>query len=300
MSFVADAFRRFFGNILIESPDEKFVEVKRNLPAKGVHGDNPFWRFFQIIEGPAGVSFVSTIKISAGDDQNVEQNVLKMEHAPDGVSTQAMIHGLLLAGTDASLYEGFIATEVKPRFRIQAGGSLPHLQFRDPTSDTEDYIKWGLQALGGSDVWRAYDSADNNVRIDIAALSNSKDGEIVFFDMLTYQNSTLTPTGTTQDINLERANAITIDLTSATGDVTLTVSNIPTGGGGPFWLKTKQGATPRVFIWPANFEGLGGSLPQPDPTANGFDLFQVYFDKVSVTSPVALVRSIVMASAPRP
>ena len=61
--------------------------------------------------------------------------------------------------------------------------------------------------------------------------------------------STLTPAGTTETLNFDLGNNQIIDLGSASGDVTLTLSNPQTGA--KYIILVIQGVTPRDLIWPA-------------------------------------------------
>jgi hypothetical protein len=62
--------------------------------------------------------------------------------------------------------------------------------------------------------------------------------------------TTLTPTGITQTINLALGNMFIIDLSSATGDVTLTIQNLLAGTSCVFFVR--QGATKRNLIFPTS------------------------------------------------
>lgn len=60
--------------------------------------------------------------------------------------------------------------------------------------------------------------------------------------------TTLTPTGTTQTINLALGSMFILDLSSATGDVTLTIQNLLAGT--TYIIFARQGATRRNVIFP--------------------------------------------------
>lgn len=59
---------------------------------------------------------------------------------------------------------------------------------------------------------------------------------------------TLTPTGTTQTINLNLGSVIYLNLASATGNVTLTIQNATAGA--TYLITVIQGATARTLIFP--------------------------------------------------
>lgn len=64
------------------------------------------------------------------------------------------------------------------------------------------------------------------------------------------QASTVTPSGTTATLDFDNGTIQTLDLGSATGDVTITLSNPETGG--LYLVYIIQGATPRALTWPAS------------------------------------------------
>lgn len=88
--------------------------------------------------------------------------------------------------------------------------------------------------------------------------------------------STLAPSGTTQTVDWDLGNTQKIDLGSATGNVTLTLSNAQTGG--LYRLFLIQGATARDIVWPASVKWPQGQMPILS-TANGaIDIVELYWD----------------------
>jgi len=87
---------------------------------------------------------------------------------------------------------------------------------------------------------------------------------------------TLTPAGTTQTLDLDLGNIQTIDLGSASGDVTLTLSN----GAAGHWYRVIviQGATPRDLIWPAAVKWPGAQKLLLSQGDNEVDMVWLYFD----------------------
>ena len=71
--------------------------------------------------------------------------------------------------------------------------------------------------------------------------------------------STMTPAGTTQTVDFNNGNIQTINLGSATGNVTLTLSN-PVAGA-TYVLKVIQGANSRNIVWPEAVKWSGGTTP---------------------------------------
>lgn len=88
--------------------------------------------------------------------------------------------------------------------------------------------------------------------------------------------STLTPTGTTQTVDWNSGNAQVLSLASATGTVTLTLSNSVAGA--TYALKVIQGATARNLSWPANVKWPGGTVPAISTTSGAVDLISLFYD----------------------
>ena len=92
-----------------------------------------------------------------------------------------------------------------------------------------------------------------------------------------YQNtSTLTPAGTAQTIDWDAGSVEKMTLASASGTVSITLSN-PLAGG-IYKLFIIQGATPRTVTWPASVKWPQGQAPILS-TANGsIDIIELYYD----------------------
>ena len=88
--------------------------------------------------------------------------------------------------------------------------------------------------------------------------------------------ATLTPTGTTQEVDWSDGNVQVIDLGSASGDVTVTFSNA--GVGGSMALKIIQGGTARNITWPAGVLWESDSAPTITTTNDAVDLITMVFD----------------------
>lgn len=90
------------------------------------------------------------------------------------------------------------------------------------------------------------------------------------------QATTVTPSGTTQTVNFNDGNNQKIDLGSASGNVTVTLSNPQTGA--LYRIFLIQGATARTITWPASVrwpQGVAAILS----TANGaIDIVELYYD----------------------
>lgn len=90
------------------------------------------------------------------------------------------------------------------------------------------------------------------------------------------QAATLTPAGTTQTIDFDLGNVQFLDLDTATGDVTLTLSNPAQGH--RYWIYVKQAATPRDIIWPASVLFPQGQKLLLTQTDNATDMVELYYD----------------------
>lgn len=89
--------------------------------------------------------------------------------------------------------------------------------------------------------------------------------------------ATLTPSGTTETVNFDNGNSHIIDFGSATGDVTLTLSN-PVAGK-TYLIKFIQGATARNAIWPAAVLWPSGGIAPIISTGNDEeDIITLWYD----------------------
>lgn len=87
--------------------------------------------------------------------------------------------------------------------------------------------------------------------------------------------ATLTPAGTSQTIDFANGNIQTLDLSSATGDVTVTLSNPTSGATYLIWLV--QGATARNVIWPASVKWPQAQAPILSVGAGKVDVAILYY-----------------------
>lgn len=88
--------------------------------------------------------------------------------------------------------------------------------------------------------------------------------------------TTLAPAGTTQTVDWSNGSIQKISLASATGDVTLTLSNPAQGV--TYRLFSIQGATPRDLIWPASVLWANGQKPILSQANGAVDIIQLYYD----------------------
>lgn len=86
----------------------------------------------------------------------------------------------------------------------------------------------------------------------------------------------LIPTGTTQTIDFDTGNVQFIDLDSATGDVTMTLTNVRTGAN--YMIKVTQGTVARNLIWPASVFWADGIAPTISTGNDDIDLITFFYD----------------------
>lgn len=91
-----------------------------------------------------------------------------------------------------------------------------------------------------------------------------------------FQAATLTPAGTTQTLDFDNGNVQKVDLGSASGDVTLTLSNPQSGA--MYRILAVQAATPRDLIWPASVKWANGQKPILSQNAGEVDKITLYYD----------------------
>lgn len=88
--------------------------------------------------------------------------------------------------------------------------------------------------------------------------------------------TTLAPAGTTETVDFANGSTQVIDLDSASGDVTLTLSNPVQGI--TYRILAIQGATPKDLNWPATVKWPQGQKPILTQTNNAVDKIELYFD----------------------
>lgn len=93
---------------------------------------------------------------------------------------------------------------------------------------------------------------------------------------VTQYATTLAPSGTTQTVDWNNGNVQILDVGSATGDVTLTLSN--PAAGHTYKLLFIQGATPRDLVWPAAVLWPQGQVPIHSQGDDEVDVLELYYD----------------------
>lgn len=92
----------------------------------------------------------------------------------------------------------------------------------------------------------------------------------------TQYGSTLAPSGTTQAVDFNNGNIQKLNLGSASGDVTLTLSNPSQGA--VYELFVIQGATARALTWPGTVKWPQGVAPILSTVDGSVDKIKLYYD----------------------
>ena len=93
--------------------------------------------------------------------------------------------------------------------------------------------------------------------------------------------STLSPTGASpaQTLDWNNGNIQFIDISGATGTVSLTLNNPAIGAS--YVLKIKQGASSTNVSWPGTVKWPGGVTPTITTTSGAFDVISMFYDGTS-------------------
>lgn len=93
------------------------------------------------------------------------------------------------------------------------------------------------------------------------------------------QASTVTPVGITATLDFANGRVQFLDLGSASGDVTVTLSN-PVAGG-KYTILVQQGATPRDIIWPASVKWPQAQKLLLSQTDDAVDKVELRYDSAN-------------------
>jgi len=138
------------------------------------------------------------------------------------------------------------------------------------TVEADTWVKVNNHAHGGS--------GDGN---QIAA-SGIADGAVTAAKLannIALKQQSLAPAGTTQDIDWDDGSKVILDLSSASGDVTLTLSDPIEGG--IYRIIFTQGGTKRTLIWPAAVLWQGGEEPSQHSSINSSNIIYLDYDGTS-------------------
>lgn len=145
-----------------------------------------------------------------------------------------------------------------------------------PTSGTRN---WGTTLLNTT--WTKISNhghtgaGDGNKMVTASYTDNSITTAKLAKNIGVAQATTLTPAGTTQTIDWSLGNIQYLDLSSATGTVTLTLSNPVAGATYIIWVT--QGAVFRDLIFPASVKWPQAQAPILSTNVGQVDLLQLYY-----------------------
>jgi len=197
--------------------------------------------------------------------------------------------------------------------RVGATGDWSMVDNRDDMNLNPSYIEWGLTAYtryfraSNNTAYKQYRFIVLRVGLDAAALAEWKlytampsagveagshlvfDGEkwnantledthVVASNAQMYSTiaASLYPLATTQTVDFNTGNLQVLDLVSATGDVTLTLTN--GAAGASYIILIRQRSVARNVVWPASVKWAGGTTPVITQAANSVDIVSLIYD----------------------
>lgn len=113
-------------------------------------------------------------------------------------------------------------------------------------------------------------------KIVAAALDDYSIGKVQLAKTFALFEQSLAPTGTTQTITWTSGSNVILDVSGASGNVTLTFAGAVAGA--RYNLELAQGATARTITWPAAVLWDGNVEPTQFCDANSFSRFDLYYD----------------------
>lgn len=158
-------------------------------------------------------------------------------------------------------------------FETLTGG----LQLVIPTNGTTN---WGTNTKTAA--WQKINdhqhtgSGDGNQIVAASIASNVIAQGQISLNFALNQAATLTPAGTTQTIDFDLGNKQVLDLSSATGNVTLTLSN-PIAGA-DYRIKVIEDGTLRTLVWPGTVLWPGGEEPSQFMSINTSSMIYLDYD----------------------
>jgi hypothetical protein len=191
-----------------------------------------------------------------------------------------------------------------PNYKLQVLGTVSTTGFRMTngaqsgyvlTSDASGVATWqassgGVSGTGTTNYVTKWNSStgltnsiiyDSGTAIGIGTASPSEllhvDGNLrIGGQVYTDVPSVLVPTGTTQTINWNDGNYQILDLGTASGNVTLTLSNPKVGA--VYSIQVIQGAVTRSLVYPATIKWEGGASLVPTGSNDAIDLITMIYN----------------------
>ena len=137
-----------------------------------------------------------------------------------------------------------------------------------PTIKSTTWTKISQHAHTGSGDGQKLGTASLNDNVITKALLS--------LNLAFHQATTVTPAGTTQTINFNLGNIHVLDLGSASGTVTVTLSNPITGA--YYRIFVIQAASAKAITWPATVKWPQAQAPILSSTDNAIDIVDLYYD----------------------
>lgn len=132
----------------------------------------------------------------------------------------------------------------------------------------------GAKIRLANDEWlRARNAANSG---DINILKVDADDNVVLGLNISKQQQTLSPVGTAQTVDFDLGDKVILDLSGASGTVTLTFLNEAIGG--DYRIKVLQGATLRALVWPAQVKFPGGEEPSQFMSVSSSNVVYLDYD----------------------
>lgn len=117
------------------------------------------------------------------------------------------------------------------------------------------------------------DTTNNNIYVSDS--TTNADWQLIYSQQLI----AYAPSGTTETLTLDKSFCHELELDSASGNITLTLSNpIPRQA---YIIKIIQGVTARTVTWPGTVKWPGGTAPVISTTNNDEDLITLWWDGTS-------------------
>jgi len=145
-----------------------------------------------------------------------------------------------------------------------------------PTNSTKN---WGTVLKNST--WKkindhAHTGSGDGNKLTSNAFQDNIIGKSQLAKNIGYEQQTLIPTGTTETIDWDLGLKVILDLSSTTGDVTLTLSNPIEGA--DYRIKIVQNATKRVITWPASVLWPQGEEPSQYSENSWVDMVYLEYD----------------------
>ena len=161
--------------------------------------------------------------------------------------------------------------------------------------DALSEVMTNLNTLNGAAENGAADSLNTTTNpVDVSASAAPSAGQILKATAATTATwqaddkpvaSTVTPAGTTQTLDLSTSESFIIDLGSASGDVTVTLSNPVSGV--TYIIKIIQGATARDITWPGTVKWDSDGVQIISTTDDDEDVIGLWYDGTSFFALIA-------------